>query len=44
LRKAAVRDFQKDQLAWKFLSRFMYVYYGSAWDRLEIEPSEAQQP
>jgi len=38
IRKQAAEDFKTDNDAWKYVSYFMYVFYGSPRDRLEIEP------
>jgi hypothetical protein len=36
LRRRAAEEFKKEPRAWKFVSCFMYVFYGSPRDRLEI--------
>lgn len=40
LRRQAVAEFKRDERVWKYVSYFMYVFYGSPRDRLELEPLE----
>src|SRR5262249_11290125 len=36
LRRQAAEEWKKDRRAWRYVSYFMYVFYGSPRDRLEI--------